>query len=55
MPCKYAIGFPVFILIIIHFIILHPIVKQQLSKLQPIYQSLKTWFIHFVNKNKNTE
>lgn len=46
MTCKYAMMLPAFLLIIIHFIVLHPILKDKYQRVAPFIKYVFLALIH---------
>ena len=46
MTCKYAIMLPAFLLIVIHFIVLHPILKDKYERVAPFIKYVFFALIH---------
>jgi hypothetical protein len=40
MACKYAFYLPAFLLVVIHFIVLHPMIKHYWDKVSPFVTSI---------------
>lgn len=46
MTCKYAIMLPAFLLIVIHFIVLHPILKDKYERIAPFFKYIFMTLLH---------
>lgn len=51
MPCKYAFFAPAFLILIIHFVVLHPLVKEKVTKFVKFAESF--WRRTTVIENKD--
>lgn len=42
MACKYAFYLPAFLIVLIHLIVFHPVIKDRMEKLIPMFKSIST-------------
>ncbi len=40
MPCKYAFYFPAFLLVVVHFVVLHPYIQPHFEKLASVLKNM---------------
>lgn len=55
MSCKYAFMVPGFLLIVIHFVVFHPMLKDNYMKIVPYFKGFVRSVLKFFGKNYDNE